>query len=182
MAQPADPSNSASAAFSFNGNDGSGSGIASFQCDLDGTGFAPCTSPRTYTDLSDGSHTFQVRAVDGVGNVDASPASYTWTIDTVPPDTSITANPPDPNDSFDAAFSFSGNDGSGSGIASFECGLDGAGFIPCASPQNYYSLRNGSHTFRVRAVDGAGNVDASPASYTWTTQSLYIYYWPLIFR
>ena len=30
--------------------------------------------------LSLGSHTFQVRAIDGAGNVDPTPAEYTWLI------------------------------------------------------------------------------------------------------
>ena len=32
---------------------------------------------------------FTVAAVDGVGNVDPTPASLTWTVDTTPPDTTI---------------------------------------------------------------------------------------------
>jgi LPXTG-site transpeptidase (sortase) family protein len=46
---------------------------------MDGSAFAAC--PANYTGLSAGTHTFQVRAVDPLGNVDSSPASYTWTID-----------------------------------------------------------------------------------------------------
>ncbi|NTV37917.1 MAG: calcium-binding protein, partial [Anaerolineales bacterium] len=49
----------------------------------------------------------------------------------------------------------------------FECQLDGAGFNACASPKNYSGLSLGSHTFEVQAIDGAGNVDATPASFTW---------------
>ena len=34
-------------------------------------------------------YTFTVAAVDGVGNEDPTPASFTWTVDTTPPDTII---------------------------------------------------------------------------------------------
>jgi hypothetical protein len=44
-----------------------------------------CTSPQPYSSLSDGSHTFQVRAKDNVDNVDATPASFTWTATTFGP-------------------------------------------------------------------------------------------------
>jgi hypothetical protein len=166
-ASPNDPSGVASASFSFSGDDGSGTGVAGFECELDGAGFAPCTSPRAYASLPDGSHTFEVRAHDGVGNTDATPATVEWTVDTTAPETTIDAAPADPSGVASASFSFSGGDGSGTGIAGFDCQLDGAGFAPCTSPQVYASLPDGSHTFEVRARDAAGNVDPTPASLTW---------------
>jgi hypothetical protein len=85
--KPSDPSTSSSASFTFNGTD-AGTGVASFECKLDAGSFSACTSPKSYSGLSDASHTFDVRAIDGVDNVDPSPASYTWTIDTTPVATS----------------------------------------------------------------------------------------------
>jgi hypothetical protein len=165
---PSNPSNSSSAGFSFSGTD-SGSGVAGFECQLDGGSFSACTSPQSYSNLSDGSHTFQVRAVDAAGNVDPTPASFTWNIDTTGPDTLIVSHPPVTSNSSSATFSFTGNDGSsGTGVASFECKLDGGSFSACASPQSYSGLSDGSHTFQVRAIDILGNVDASPDSFTWT--------------
>ncbi|HEX8102678.1 MAG TPA: FG-GAP-like repeat-containing protein, partial [Solirubrobacteraceae bacterium] len=45
----------------------------------------------------------------------------------------------------------------------FECSLDGGAFTDCETPY----VESGTHTFRVRARDSAGNVDATPASRTW---------------
>ncbi len=64
-----------SATFSFSASEPS-----TFQCRLDGGAFAPCTSPTSYTDLTLGSHTFEVVATDGSSNVDASPAAQSWTV------------------------------------------------------------------------------------------------------
>jgi uncharacterized protein len=89
-AHPSDPSNSSSASFAFTGiDDVTPSGSLTFQCDLDGGGFSACTSPQIYTGLADGSHAFQVRAIDGAGNVDPTPASFTWTIDATAPSVTI---------------------------------------------------------------------------------------------
>ena len=167
--QPANPSNSASAAFNFSGDDGTGVGGLTFECDLDGLGFSACTSPKSYTSLADGSHTFQVRASDAARNTDATPASYTWVVDTTAPDTRIDGTNPSatPTNSTSMAFTFSGSDPGGSGVAGFECQIGAEGWSGCTSPQNYSSLSDGSHTFQVRAVDKAGNADATPASYTW---------------
>ena len=75
-AQPANPSNSANASFTFSSTDTT----ATFECRLDNGGFSACTSPKDYTGLADGSHTFEVRAKDAAGNPDPTPASYTWIV------------------------------------------------------------------------------------------------------
>lgn len=45
---------------------------------------------------------------------------------------------------------------------SFRCLIDGRAFARCGSPKTYRGLGRGRHLFRVRAVDEAGNVDATP--------------------
>jgi hypothetical protein len=57
----------------------SGYARASFECRVDGGRYRACSSPFAKT-LRPGTHTFAVRAGDPVGNVDASPATYRWTI------------------------------------------------------------------------------------------------------
>lgn len=78
---PSGAVNSISASFGFS----SGEAGASFECKLDGGDFVACASPKGYSGLSNGSHTFFVRAKDAAGNVDATPAVRTWTVDTVKP-------------------------------------------------------------------------------------------------
>ena len=80
-AQPDDPSDVSSPSFEFSSPDGT----AVFECQLDGGGFSPCTSPHSYTSLSSGEYTFDVRAVDLALNIDATPASYTWNVILTPP-------------------------------------------------------------------------------------------------
>ena len=45
----------------------------------------------------------------------------------------------------------------------FQCSIDGKKFSGCKSPKTLKGLKNGKHTFRVRAKDAAGNVDKTPA-------------------
>ncbi len=108
-----------------------------------------------------------MRAVDAAGNVEA-PSSRTFTVDTVPPETTIDTAPATPNSSADASFTFSA-DQPGS---TFECRIDGGAWAACTSPRNYTSLGEGSHTFEVRATDVGGNVDPSPASHTWVVDTV----------
>jgi hypothetical protein len=154
---PSDPSGATSATFTFAGTEPG----STFQCQVDAGGFAPCTSPKTYTGLGAGTHTFHVRATDPAGNTDATPATHTWTIDLTAPTVSIDSGPPDPTNSTAAAFTFSANEPS-----TFECQLDGGAYAACATPKTYIGLAAGTHTFRVRAIDGVGNV-GSPATTTW---------------
>ncbi|MGH8862538.1 MAG: hypothetical protein ACRDVG_15125, partial [Jatrophihabitantaceae bacterium] len=156
---PSALSSSTGAEFTF---EGSGS-PAGFQCSLDGGGWATCASPKDYTGLADGSHTFQTRAVDAAGNADPTPASFTWTIDTSAPDTAILSHPANPSKSSSAAFTFTA-----AKDATFRCSLDGATPTACTSPQTYSGLGAGSHTFTVAATDTVGNTDPTPAGYRWT--------------
>ena len=98
-------------------------------------------------------------------------AGQAYTIDLVAPDTSITAQPPSLTNVASASFSFTGSD-TGVGIASFQYQLDGGGYVPGTSPVNFTGLASASHTFNVRAIDGAGNTDASPATVTWTVDAI----------
>lgn len=47
--------------------------------------------------------------------------------------------------------------------SSFRCRLDGKPLRPCRSPARFGNLGAGKHTFRVFAVDAAGNADPTPA-------------------
>jgi len=156
-------SNSSSATFTFNSNES-----GTFEVSLDGGAFTASTSPKTYTGLADGPHTFQVRAIDAAGNVDATAESYAWTIDATAPNTTITGNPTNPTTSSSATFTFISTE-SGS---TFQGQLDGGGYTTVTSPLTFTGLADGSHTFFVRAVDAAGNIDASPAAYTWTIDAI----------
>jgi myo-inositol-hexaphosphate 3-phosphohydrolase len=84
--------------------------------------------------------------------------------DVTPPDTSITAGPTGTVRATTASFSFSATEAG----STFECSLDAGTYASCASPKEYTGLGEGSHTFRVRATDTAGNTDQSPATRTWT--------------
>ena len=56
---------------------------ARFECRVDTGAWAACTSPHRTSALANGAHTFQVRALDALGNADATPGSQTFTVDTV---------------------------------------------------------------------------------------------------
>jgi len=148
---------STSASFSFTATE-----TATFACSLDGAAFATCSSPVNYTGLTGGAHTFQVRATDTAGNVDATPASQSWTV-VVPPDTTITAGPSGTVTTTSASFSFTSTIGG----STFTCSLDGSAFSACTSPKAYTNLTNGSHTFQVAATS-QGITDPTPASRTWS--------------
>jgi hypothetical protein len=121
--------------------------------------------------LSEGEHTFEVRAKDAAGNSGATPAAQTWTVapppDTTAPDTTITGGPSGTVAATDASFTFASSEAG----SSFQCRLDGGALATCSSPQSYPGLTQGLHTFEVQATDAAGNSDPTPVTRTWTVDS-----------
>jgi hypothetical protein len=121
---PLNPSNSSSASFSFTGSDDvTPPASLTFECSLDSAPFTACTSPQTYTGLTDGSHTFQVRAKDAADNVDPTPPSYMWLVDTTAPSITYLLSPvtPDGNDGWyrsDVSLGWTVTTDGGSGLAS----------------------------------------------------------------
>jgi Ca2+-binding RTX toxin-like protein len=135
----------------------------SFECRVDGGTWTTCTSPFTTAALGDGAHTFEVRATDSHGNPDATPASRGFTVDTTPPDTTITSGPAASSTETTPSFAFVGT----GGATSFQCRMDGGAWTACATPFTT-TVALGAHTFEVRAIDSVGNIDASPAAATFT--------------
>jgi Bacterial Ig domain len=81
---------------------------ATFECRLDNEPFAPCVSPVNYRGLPEGTHRFEVRAVDSSGTVDSFPANLTVTSAPEPPP----PPPAPPNDNWYGAEGISGTSGS----------------------------------------------------------------------
>jgi hypothetical protein len=142
---------------------------STFDCTVDdGTAFA-CESPLTLDALADGEHTFTVTAADALGNTDESPATRTFTVDTTA-QTTIDAGPAGGASTGDntPTFEFS----SGEAGTRFSCTVDDGAAFDCDSPLTLDALANGEHTFTVAVTDGAGNTDPSPASRTFTVDTI----------
>jgi RHS repeat-associated protein len=140
--------------------------VASYECSIDGGSFAPCSSPKKYAGLADGSHAFSVRAVDASGNADATPEQRSFeTYD--PPETAITSPTPTYTSHAEWPVTFA-SDEAGSTL---QCSFEGAAFAACTSPYALPSnLSEGSwRTFKVRAIDSGGNIDPTPAEWTFRT-------------
>ena len=88
--------------------------------------------------------------------------------DDFPPDTGIRKGPKRKTPKRKAKFEFGGSE---PGVT-FECRLDvgsrQGSFEPCTSPLRIRGLRrNTKYVFTVRAIDGAGNADPTPADRRW---------------
>ena len=84
--------------------------------------------------------------------------------DVTPPETSISSAPSGTITASSANLAFESSE-SGS---SFQCRLDTDTWSSCTSPKSYSSLAEGAHSFAVRAIDEANNVDPTPATRDFT--------------
>ncbi|MBI2061854.1 MAG: hypothetical protein HYT87_19110, partial [Nitrospirae bacterium] len=168
---PPDPDSNPSPTFQFSESGGPDpSTPLTFECSEDLAAWTTCTSPAVAGPFADGPHKFDVRAFDAAGNVTLAPATYSWTIDSGPPETTIDSTSPaaDPTNVNSLLVYFSSNDPG----ATFDCDLDGGGYAPCTSPESETGLLDGNHTVYVRATDTALNTDPTPATYTWTVDTI----------
>ncbi|HYF73282.1 MAG TPA: fibronectin type III domain-containing protein, partial [Nocardioides sp.] len=107
-------------------------------------------------------YTFTVTARNQVGTGPASAASNQVVPTAVAPDTELTAGPTGVTLSRGAALAWAPTG------ASYDCELDGRP-RPCAGTRlALEGLAAGTHTFSVAARDADGDVDATPATRTWT--------------
>jgi hypothetical protein len=81
--QPPNRTSSTTASFSFTASKPG----ATFQCQIDNGSYGKCSSPMPYSKLTEGNHTFAVKAIDDMGNEDSNPARATWVIGMPPKNT-----------------------------------------------------------------------------------------------
>lgn len=136
---------------------------ATYECKLDDAAdFGVCGS---LTDLTDGEHKYHVRATTNVDVVDDADVTRTWTVDGTPPaefaldsPAEGAAAPPQPT------FSWAAASDATTSVAHYELAIDNrkvATTTSCCSLEAPSVIGDGAHTWRVTAVDAAGNARAS---------------------
>ncbi len=164
---PSGPFNGTSTNFTFTSTEG-----GTFQCKLDNAAFAPCTSPHLVSSLGEGPHTFQVKAIDASGN-EGAPATRSFTVDTIAPNTTITGGPSGSTNDNTPSFTFDSSEAN----STFQCRLTRSGetpdsFAACSSSDSFGPLTtDGGYTFEVKATDAAGNEDSTPESRSFTVDA-----------
>jgi hypothetical protein len=166
---PSNPSSVSTATFAFTGTDNvTADKNLTFECSLDNGSWTSCTSAKTYSGLANSTHTFQVRAKDAAGNMDATPASFTWTVSV------ITNHPPVAN----AGGPYSGNEGTplslsaakstdvDNNITLYQWDLDNDGQFDDATGKapKFLAVDNGTYTVRVLVTDAGGLTSTSSAT------------------
>src|SRR3954453_4962261 len=136
---------------------------STFQCRLSFHSFHSCSSPYT-PHIGDGFvGEFDVRAIDKQGVVDPSPATRSFAVDTTPPNPTITPGPSGPTTDNPPTWTFYADEGP----STLQCKIDAGSYAACnAGTYTSSTLADGMHTFKVRAIDAAGNKDATPATRT----------------
>jgi hypothetical protein len=132
---------------------------ATFECSLDGSAFAACTSPVSYDGLDSGEHTFKVRAVAG-SVPDPTPAVQMFNLDDTPPDTGITG-PTGLDRVTSATWDLTSTDPAFE--QNYKCTFDGSVPFACDPQADFTNLCAGDHELQAAAFDLADNLDTTPA-------------------
>lgn len=128
-----------------------------YECSVRGGAFEPCESPFDYVLDDDGTQSIGVRATDEAGNVDPTPATRGWTVDTEAP-AAPSVRGPRRLKRARVAFRLAAMDNvDRPSQLRFRCALDRRGFKRCPRRLTL-RVRPGRHTLRVMAVDRTGHV------------------------
>jgi hypothetical protein len=161
---PSDPGPS-TATFSFTASDATDpASDVTVLCGLDDATLEPCTSPVSFTNLTDGEHTFWLVAFDDNGN--QSVTAFGWIVDATGPGTAASTSPALNADGWAATNSLTvtltADDGGGSGVNRIVYSLTGAqtggATVPGASATIPITTQ-GTTTVTFHAVDNVGNVE-----------------------
>ena len=134
------------------------SGIDKVECLLDGGSFKSCENPMDYNQLSEGDHSFSVRAVDKAGNISLV-QSHRWFVDTKGPEIVFVKKPGETvHIGSKAEIHFTLNDQTGVGVKSYEC-LFNDKPQNCSTDTLYRIPANqyGHNTFQITAFDNLDN-------------------------
>jgi gliding motility-associated-like protein len=176
--KPAAVTNSSEAKFSFQSNE---TGVT-YQVSLDGGAFAEAPATYSASGLGEGTHSLAVRATDAAGNTDASPAIYSWQVDTKAPAapvfTSISEDRGPKNDdqvSADNKLKLSGKAEANAVVAIVYKGA-AIGETKANATGNWEfnyentALAAGTHAFTATATDAAGNTSATSTTFNVTIE------------
>jgi hypothetical protein len=147
---------------------------STFQCQVDTAGWEACTSPRTLAAQAQGAHTFWVRAVDGAGNVDPTPASRPFTVDTTKPTVSLTS--PTAGSTVSGTISLAATASDAVGVTAAKWFVDGVEVAsdydgaPWTKSWDTNKVVDGSRKITAKARDAAGNWGTS-ASVSFTVRN-----------
>ncbi len=126
-------------------------------CQLDGKTATSCSSPKTYTGLAFGAHTFVVKATNSQGSASAS---YAWRVVRPAPTVTLASPPSGSTTSTSMTLAWTSTN-----AAAILCWLDSAAPVVCAGPASYSDLALGTHTFTVKVSNESGSATVSA---TWT--------------
>ncbi|MFD2227619.1 Ig-like domain-containing protein, partial [Microvirga arabica] len=105
-----------------------------------------------------------VTTADAAGNSTTATATKSYSVDTTPPDTIF-----DSTNVTGSSASFNVGTSSPETGVKYEYQLDGGSWtLDDDDAFSFNNLAVGTHTVSVRAIDTAGNIDATPAKYSWT--------------
>ncbi len=140
---------------------------ADYVCQLDDQAPYVCLGQRvgnhTVSGVTEGQHRMRIWGRKGSWQ-DQVPVSHTWTVDTTAPQTTLTGGEVSGGV---MRSTFTAEPG-----ASFRCRVTGPGrsdaWSACTSPVTFTGLTaEGTYTFEVAAYDAVGNLDATPAGWSW---------------